>query len=533
MKMFKEKHVVVIGGGSIGVSFIHQLVEEAAERENHKIRISVIEKSGRAGGGEAYQKDSATNLLNTRADTMSATSGRPNDFLDWLRAREEDWREQYPDVEIEKGAYLPRGLFGCYLESVFAGAERRARDAGIPLELVKGEAEDIAPLAEGFVIVLADGRRIEADFVMLCPGNLPSNAFPHLEGVEGYFNSPYPLDQVAARIDRNAPVGVVGASLSGIDTVLGLVKHGHVGKLVCVSRRGRLPSVRGQNNRRYRSEIITPENIRLLAEAEGGRLTLEQVAGLIVQEIEHADDRPFDLAEVLNTEAGTYDYLREEIALAQGKERLWQSVIYSLNGVIDTAWHCLTDADKARFLRDYRSLWLSYRVSFPVQNAIQLQRLMRIDRLSLLPGLKSVEHDPGSHQFLLELMDPRTGFSSLVRTRYLVNATGYTSDVTECKVPLIRNVIERGLARPSPFSGVVVDFHTGTVQGDLQEHGDRLYALGALATGTWLLTNVFDVNVRYAHHAARRIMAQIEMQQGHDRVGVSRKAIFQEGVALH
>jgi len=531
--MVNVKHVVVIGGGSIGVSFVHQLVEEASEREEQALRISVIEKSGRAGGGEAYQNDSDTNILNTRADTMSAICGKPNDFLDWLRAREADWRRHYPDIEIEKGAYMPRGLFGCYLESVFASAEKRARNVGVTLELVGGEAEDIVPLAEGFAVILADARRIEADYVMLCPGNLPSNAFPHLEGVEGYFNTPYPLGQLAAHIDKNSPVGVVGASLSGIDTVLGLVKHGHTGKLVCVSRRGRLPSVRGQNNRRYHPEIITAENVRLLAEAAGGHLTLEQVAGLIVKEIEHADDRPFDLAEVLNNEASAYDYLQEEITLAQGKERLWQSVIYSLNSVIATVWHCLADEDKARFLSDYRSLWLSYRVSFPVKNAIQLKRIMRIDRLSLLPGLQSIEYDSKAKQFHMELVDPRTGFSSLVRTRYVVNATGYTSDVSQCKVPLIQSLVERGLARPSPFTGFDVDFHTGTVVGDSPLHADRLYALGALATGTWLLTNVFDVNVRHAHNAARRIMSQIEAQQGHDLVVGSRRAIFQGSLALH
>jgi uncharacterized NAD(P)/FAD-binding protein YdhS len=508
--MFQANHIVVVGGGSIGVSFVHQLVRDAAEAGLKGVRITVVEKSGRAGGGEAYQNDLSTNLLNTRADTMSATRGRSHEFLNWLRAREADWRPEFPDVEIEKGAYLPRPLFGRYLESVFAETERQAVAAEIELRLVRGEALDVAPRAAGFEVVLTDGTQIEADFLMLCPGNLPSNAFPHLEGTEGYFNSPYPLDQITVSIDQDAPVGVIGSSLSAIDTLVGLSHQGHIGKLVCASRRGRLPSVRGQNNRRYHPEILTVDNVHKLAQAAGGQLTLEEAAQLIVKEIEHVDDHPFDLSDVLNQDAGAYDYLQTEIALAQGKERLWQSAIYSLNGVIDTVWHYLAEADKARFMRDYRSLWLSYRVSFPVQNALRLQQMMRTDRFTLLSGLKSVDYDPSSRRFLLECIDPRSGLSSMVRTPYVINATGYTSDVKDSSVPLIRNLLSRNLARPSPYTGFEVDFDTGTVQSDSPYHSDHLYALGALAAGTWLFTNAFDVNVRYAGQAAHRIVTQME-----------------------
>ncbi len=513
--MYQTNHIVVIGGGSIGVSFVHQLVRMAEDAGQTHMKISMIEKTGRAGGGDAYQDDLTTNLLNTRADTMSASRGRHHDFLDWLRAREADWRPEFPDVEIEKGAYLPRPLFGRYLESIFAETERMAARAGIELSLVPDTAEDVIPHAAGFEIVLASGRRFEADYLMLCPGNLPSNTFPHLEGIEGYFNSPYPLGQLADQIGKDTPVGVVGASLSAIDTLIGFSHRGHTGKMVCVSRRGRLPSVRGQNNRRYQPEILTIDNVRKLAEASGGQLSLEEVAQLIVQEIEHVDDKPFDLSQVLNVEAGAYDYLQSEIVLAQGKERLWQSVIYSLNGVIDTIWNYLADADKTRFMRDYRNLWLSYRVSFPVQNALRLQELMRTDRLTLLSGLQSIEYDRATRRFLMECVDPRTGLSSLVRTPCLINATGYTSDVTDCTVPLIRNLLARKLARPSPFTGFEVDFHIGTVQGASAWHSDRLYALGALATGAWLFTNAFDVNVRYAEQAAQRIVTQLELAVRH------------------
>lgn len=335
-----------------------------------------------------------------------------------------------------------------------------------------------------------------------------------LENINGFYNSPYPLSAIAGELNKNASVGVVGSSLSGIDTLLGLKRYGHTGKLVCTSRRGRFPSVRGQNNRRYHPEIITKSNIEYLAESAGGYLTLEDVSHLIIQEIEHADDNLFDLSEVLNNKAGAYEYLQSEITLAQGKERIWQSIIYALNGVIDWIWHYLSDEDKRRFMRDFRSLWLAYRVSFPVQNALKLQELLRTDQLSLLGGLRDVDYDPRTEQFLLELEDRHSGLSVLVRTKYLINATGYSNSVAKCRVPLIQNMVKRGLARPSPYSGFEVDFFNGTVHGQSNWHSDRLYALGALATGAWLHTNIFEVNVRHARQAAQRIIEQLgSMQQ--------------------
>ena len=93
------------------------------------------------------------------------------------------------------------------------------------------------------------GQPCVARRVALCNGNLPSRAFPALAAAPGYFNSPYPVSELAAGIAADATVCVIGTSLSAVDAVVALQQAGHRGPLICVSRNGRLPSVRSPHNR--------------------------------------------------------------------------------------------------------------------------------------------------------------------------------------------------------------------------------------------------------------------------------------------
>ena len=118
------------------------------------------------------------------------------------------------------------------------------------LEHVRARVAGVTPLANGRVRVLAEsGQPCVARRVALCNGNLPSRAFPALAAAPGYFNNPYPVSELAAGIAADATVCVIGTSLSAVDAVVALQQAGHRGPLICVSRNGRLPSVRSPHNR--------------------------------------------------------------------------------------------------------------------------------------------------------------------------------------------------------------------------------------------------------------------------------------------
>ena len=77
----------------------------------------------------------------------------------------------YPD-SIGPGDYLPRWMFGQYLEDVL-GESKASAAADVWLEIVVGEAVNIEETHCGPTVVLLDGRRIEARGVVLALGILP------------------------------------------------------------------------------------------------------------------------------------------------------------------------------------------------------------------------------------------------------------------------------------------------------------------------------------------------------------------------
>jgi uncharacterized NAD(P)/FAD-binding protein YdhS len=70
--------------------------------------------------------------------------------------------------------FLPRELYGEYLEAALSAAERSAA-APVQLERVRGLAIAVekAPRGTGFQVHLADGRRLGADALVLALGNPP------------------------------------------------------------------------------------------------------------------------------------------------------------------------------------------------------------------------------------------------------------------------------------------------------------------------------------------------------------------------
>ncbi|HVK53913.1 MAG TPA: FAD/NAD(P)-binding protein, partial [Burkholderiales bacterium] len=428
MKKTREM-VAIVGGGSVGASYFYQLVSQAISRgQCNDFEVLLFEPQDTSGPGYAYQTDSDCNLLNTRADTMSAVANDKEHFLRWLLTHEKDWRSEYPDVLVEAGEFLPRGLFGRYLQSIHQEAMTAAAINGIPVTTVRDEVVDLLFL--GSEQVCLDTRRSGAyiaNRVILCIGNLPSTNFREFNGQPGFFNSPYPCRRLTDEIPRDEAVCVLGANLSAIDAVLSLAQAGHRGKIVCVSRNGRLPSVRGACNRQHVLRNITKSQIDALAAQHGGHLTLTAVGDLLRKEIEEATGTRIDLDSILNNKTGTYDYLSTEIQLSGQEGRLWQSVIYATNGIIDYVWHRLSPNDKRRFHECFRSLWMSYRVSFPLTNAVKVHELLRTDQLAIFGGFCGVEFDAKNELFQVRLHDKRTGFRSLVESRYIINATSYSN----------------------------------------------------------------------------------------------------------
>jgi len=503
--------VAIVGGGSIGVSFLAQLVAEAIACQcTDGLEIIMFEPQCTAGPGYAYQDDFPGNLLNTRADTMSALASDKAHFLTWLKRHRAEWETQFPHLTVTPDAFLPRSLFGQYLADTFASTVAMARAAGISFRQVSDKVVDLVACYDGDYYIDTNGSgAFHASRIVLCCGNLDSTNFPALVGAAHFYNNPYPGRKFGTSVDRDASVCVLGTNLSAIDTVISLIEGGHRGKIICASRNGRLPSVRGTLNDPITLQFVTRQRIDDIIAANGGKLNLLDVSMLIKCEYERCTGSQLDLEAIMNRRTGVYDYLSTEIDESASQQRFWQSVIYATNSIVDYIWHKLDLAEKRVFQSSVKALWYSYRVSFPIENARKIREYMRTDRMSVFGGLTDIRKRADDGVFELKIVDMRSGFRSTIECDVVINATSYSTDVTQTDDPLVRNLLRRRLAQANEFGGFELDFDSGRLISPDRRCSRGISVLGSLATGAYFWTNAMDVNARLAHQQAHLVVSEL------------------------
>ncbi|WP_188910627.1 FAD/NAD(P)-binding protein [Salinarimonas ramus] len=172
--MMKECVIAIIGAGATAVSLLQALVDEArAEPRCPRLVVYLIETRRLRGRGLAYEDDLASNLLNTRAGFITPFPQRPGHFFAWLQANEAAWRHEFPGLVVEADTFVPRPLFGLYLECMMGELAGELMRIGGTLVPVTAEATDLEPTPEGRVVVSTDtALAIRADRVVLSCGNL-------------------------------------------------------------------------------------------------------------------------------------------------------------------------------------------------------------------------------------------------------------------------------------------------------------------------------------------------------------------------
>jgi uncharacterized NAD(P)/FAD-binding protein YdhS len=265
--------------------------------------------------------------------------------------------------------------------------------------------------------------------------------------------------------------------------------------------------VRGVHNSKYLPEKLSRRGIKDLLRNNGQRFTLTQLYTILIDEVVKAHGSPLILDDILRAGAGPHRYLDIEVQDAISNERSWQSVLYGLNESIDLIWHHLDDADKTRFEKDFKSQWLAYRVSFPINNAVKLQELIHRDQLSIFGETKRSWRDEASSSFATCIYDHRLGFRATLYSDILVNGTGFTPDASRCKSRLIRQLLDSGMAASHPYGGIVVDFDTNELRTHTGTTLANVYAVGALTAGTHFWTNAMNVNARLARQVVEQLVS--------------------------
>ncbi|HYB86783.1 MAG TPA: FAD/NAD(P)-binding protein [Streptosporangiaceae bacterium] len=428
--------IAVIGAGASGTLTAIYLLREAAARQL-PLRVALIDRHGRHGLGQAYATTHPAHLLNSPASTMSALTADPDHLARWAE-----------QAGITHDGFLPRSAYGRYLGDLLARAER----AALPAARVSRITSEVVAIRRGgrgraLRLHLAADGRIDADLTVLATGNLPPAAPGPVPDGDRYIPDPWEPGALAPAGD-GSPVVVVGTGLTMLDVAIALTDANPRTTVHAVSRHALLP----------RAHRWPPRP------ADASRRPV--LPGQPV---------PVRLTRLIRD-------IRTSAAQHDGD---WQEVVDALRPHVPHLWEQLPDADKRRFLRRVARYWEIHRHRLPPATARQASTLIATGRLSVLRGRVIAAGTAGGD---IRVRIDDGGTSTGLAAGWLVNCTGPAADITATAHPLLRYLLDAGLARPDPLRlGLDTDSHGGLRDATGRPSSD-MFTLGPLLRGRWYET---------------------------------------------
>ncbi|MEH2056605.1 MAG: FAD/NAD(P)-binding protein [Nostoc sp.] len=415
--------IAIVGGGFSGSLVATHLLKTASQ----PLTIKLIERSHQIGKGIAYSTDTNCHLLNVSAGNMSAFAHDPGHLLRWLQHNRDELTAFLPE-EVNASTFIPRKVYGLYIQSVLAEAEATA-PSDVRLERFTDEVVGVQPEVKGAMISLLSGRCFAADRVVLALGNSPS-APPTIQKAnsddESYLRNAWSADALAD-LDADAPVLLIGTGLTMVDMVLSLSDRQHRGKIYAVSRRGLFP-LKHQPAQPYPS-FLTLEN------------SPKSVRGWLRR---------------LRAEV--------EIAVAQGYD--WRAVIDSLRPMIQKIWQKLSTEEQQRFLRHLTPYWDVHRHRIAPRVADVVTEMLDSAQLTITAG-RIREYQALPAGVAVTVCQRKTQTNHILHVRRVVNCTGVAADYRRSPHPLITNLRSQGLIRPNAIGlGLDTDTHGALYTAD-------------------------------------------------------------------
>lgn len=290
--------IALIGGGASATLF---LAHFSANPDAHRFSIDVYDRDNAFARGIAYSTKEMCHLLNVPAFNMSAYQHDSNHFAAWA--------ENHGYTETD---FLPRKLYGFYLQSVWEKAEEN-----LTLHRIQKDVTHITKNDNGFSVYCGDDVS-RYDDVILATGNSKPLRLSRVQESSRYYDSPWVIDK---SVQTYHHVVLIGSGLSAIDALLSLKENGFKGRITLVSKHGALPEPHG--------EIVKGKTPWFFDEND---LTLKSPLAL-------------------------FSFIRNQIKEAERSGSAWRSVIDGLRPFTNSIWQGWSDNEKRHFMRHLYTLW--------------------------------------------------------------------------------------------------------------------------------------------------------------------------------
>jgi uncharacterized NAD(P)/FAD-binding protein YdhS len=450
--------IVIVGAGFCGSVLAANVLRRPPLGSTE---IVLIERGTSIGRGVAYAAHDVPYVLNVPAGRLSVEPGDPLHFLRFVR-------QSHPEADAED--FLPRSMYGQYLQEVLDEAERTA-PAGVTLRRVFGEVTGIER-AEGGKLLRVEvpgSSPVAADRVVLALGNPPSAVHPWARGLlhhPAYFHSPW---SVPRSFSARHSVLIVGSGLTMVDVALSLSLEGGEMPLVrTISRHGLLPL--GQTI--FRPKAVQGDGDFLLSSA----LSIRRVLAM-------------------------------SRALSERVEKMggdWREVVTFIRHLAPDLWRRLPEEERRRFLRHVQSYWDVHRHRVPPNMAARIDHMRRSGRLNVHAG-RIHELVPEGDE--LRVMWRRRGSSEheSFAVNAVINATGPDYALRRSVDPLVRSLRAAGLVSEDRLNlGIRTARYGACVAADGSASSQLFYLGPMLRADHWEATAAPELRV-HAEHLARHL----------------------------
>ena len=316
--------------------------------------------------------------------------------------------------------------------------------AGSSLTLSTGVVTDLVRADHGHTVVTGDGRRIEADVVVLALGNPPPRRRPDLETLrERYVADPWApgLDERAAEAEA---ILLIGTGLTMVDVAASLHDDHPQLSFTAVSRTLLVPQ-------RHRRSTLHPHDA-----FHPGTSSLDELVAAV-------DGRIAEVADV-------------------GGD--WRDVVDAVRGYANELWQGLSVPDQQRFATGLSRRWDTHRHRMAPEMAAYIDGMRAAGSLELAPA-DSV--DPTTYDLVVSCSGPAP-----------VHTPGWN--------PLVDRLMARGVLAPHPL-GLGLDLDdAGRPRNADGAVLDGVHVLGSARKGLeWEVTAIPDLRsqaVALADHLA-------------------------------
>ncbi|WP_194778043.1 FAD/NAD(P)-binding protein [Pararhodonellum marinum] len=496
------KNITIIGGGACGVAaFLELFIQITSQKITDQVKITLIEKSKPFGYGLAFGTDQKGHLLNTQAELMGIFASEPGHFSQWLKKNGGKKRKDVKGKGKTDRSYTTRELYGDYIASQFEIFCKRAKAVGLQLDLLEAEVNSILKKGTKYQIK-GENLSLESDFVVMALGTPKPNNYPELYGKLGFVDFPYPADHILEEIGSKDHVGILGSSLSAIDTIMTLVDNGHNGKISLFSPDGLLPRVQPIKPKSVIRKKLTIEAIHQLQRKTLERPKTKDLFRLYRKEVEKLEKQTINWKKQNRMGKDPAKLLEKDIQIAENGGDAMMQVAYSLRHDTATIWNWMSMEEKLRFKKWLGPHWAINRHGMPLPNARRLKKLFGKGKLEVIPFLEKVNFDEETSVFSLQTKDSHT-----YQVSKLINATGAASQLKDMHSPLVETMVKNKLLTPYPMGGAIINARTMEVQAE--KAGNGIYAIGHLVNGVLMDVNAVWYNVKTIESMSHDIILKI------------------------